>query len=234
MSTLKSTQSWFRRHLAAQFLIALVLAFITSPFTEAMHDGDLVEAVRLTLILVSGLAAVGGRKRMLAVGLVLAIPALAGKWLSHWRPEQVPDAVFLVPAALFVMLLLGQLLRFVLYAPRVNSEVLCAGVAGYLLLGMLWALAYVFVANLSVDAFAFTAGPPSGHVMKGFTAIYFSFITLCTVGYGDIVPAIGATRMLTMLEAIAGTFYMAVLIARLVSLHSAAGTDAKPAKSDEQ
>ena len=56
--------------------------------------------------------------------------------------------------------------------------------------------------------------------MKGFTAIYCSFITLCTIGYGDIVPASGAARMLAMIEGIVGTFYMAILVARLVSLHT--------------
>jgi hypothetical protein len=58
------------------------------------------------------------------------------------------------------------------------------------------------------------------HFMKGFTAVYFSFITLSTVGYGDIAPVSGVLRMLTMIEAITGTFYMAVLIARLVAVYS--------------
>jgi voltage-gated potassium channel Kch len=56
--------------------------------------------------------------------------------------------------------------------------------------------------------------------MSGFTAIYFSFITLTTVGYGDIVPVSTVARMLTSTEAMTGTLFMAVLIARLVSLYS--------------
>ncbi len=226
-------KSWFRRYPAAQFLVALVLALVSSPFTEEHKDGDLIEAVRLTVVLVSGLVAVGGRRHVLVWGIVLATPALVGKWANHWQPTLVPDWMFLVPAVLFVLLLFAQLLRFILRAPRVNSEVLCAGVAGYLLLGMLWAFAYLLVARLSVDAFAFTAGPPASHLMKGFTAVYFSFITLCTVGYGDIVPASGAARMLAMMEAMTGTFYMAVLIARLVSLHGSVGSEGKPAVSDQ-
>ncbi len=211
---------WYRRYPAAQFLVALMLAFVSSPFTEALKDGDLIEAARLTMVLVSGLVAVGGRHKILVWGIALAVPALVGKWVNHWQPALVPDWMFLVPAVLFVLLLFAQLLRFILRAPRVNSEVLCAGVSGYLLLGLLWAFAYILVARLSADAFAFTAGPASSHLMKGFTAIYFSFITLCTVGYGDIVPASGAARMLAMMEGITGTLYMAVLVARLVSLYS--------------
>lgn len=222
MNTAPTARSWLRRHPTAQFLVALVLALVSSPFTEALKDGDLIEAARLTMVLVSGLVAVGGRRGTLVLGIVLAAPALVGKWVNHWQPTLVPDWMFLVPAVLFILLLFGQLLRFILRAPRVNSEVLCAGVAGYLLLGLLWAFGYILVARLSPDAFAFTAGPVSGHLMKGFTAIYYSFITLCTIGYGDIVPVSGPARMLAMMEGIVGTFYMAVLIARLVSLHSSA------------
>jgi len=226
------SRPWFRRYPAAQFLVALMLACVSSPFTEALKDGDLIEAVRLTMVLLSGLVAVGGRHKILVGGIVLAAPALVGKWVNHWHPALVPDWMFLVPAVLFVLLLFAQLLRFILCAPRVNSEVLCAGVSGYLLLGMLWSFAYLLVARLSVDAFAFTAGSASGHVMKGFSALYFSFITLCTVGYGDIVPVSGAARMLAMTEAMIGTLYMAILVARLVSLYSAQGPSLEPRKPE--
>jgi Ion channel len=176
--------------------------------------------MRFTLVLITGLMAVGGRHKVLVWGIVLVAAALAGKWVNHWQPALVPDWMFLVPAVLFVLLLFAQLLRFILQAPRVNSEVLCAGVPGYLLLGLLWVFGYLLVARLSADAFAFSPGPASGHLMKGFTAIYFSFITLCTVGYGDIMPVSGAARMLAMMEGMTGTLYMAVLVARLVSLYS--------------
>jgi hypothetical protein len=224
MNSALTAPSWLRRYPAAQFLGALVLALVSSPFTEALDDGDLIEAVRLTVVLLSGLLAMGGRKRIMVCGIVLAVPALMAKWVNHWQPVWVPDWMFLVPAVLFVLLLFGQLLRFILRAPRVNSEVLCAGVSGYLLLGLLWAFAYLLVARLSADAFAFTAGPAPHQLMKGFTAFYFSFITLCTVGYGDIVPVSGAARMLAMMEGMTGTLYMAVLVARLVSLYSTPGS----------
>ena len=73
----------------------------------------------------------------------------------------------------------------------------------------------------------------SSHRMKGFTAHYFSFITLCTVGYGDIAPVSSAARMLAAMEAMTGTIYMAVLIARLVSMHSSPTMAAEAKTSDE-
>jgi voltage-gated potassium channel len=66
--------------------------------------------------------------------------------------------------------------------------VLCAGVTVYLMLGLLWGLAYALIAVLVPNSFVFNAGPAVDHRMGGFEALYFSFITLSTIGYGDIVP----------------------------------------------
>lgn len=148
------------------------------------------------------------------------VPALIGKWVNHWHPNLMPAWCFLVPGLLFVIFVVGQLLHSILRAQHVNSEVLCAGVAGYLMLGFLWAMAYVLVAQVTPDAFAFITGTTGDREMKGFTALYFSFVTLSTVGYGDIAAISHPARMLAMVEAVVGIFYTTILLARLVSLYS--------------
>ena len=70
--------------------------------------------------------------------------------------------------------------------------------------------------------------------MSGFTAIYFSFITLATLGYGDITPAADIARMLAMLEAMTGTLFVGVMIARLVSLYSTSGQNQTLTHDDGQ
>jgi hypothetical protein len=103
----------------------------------------------------------------------------------------------------------------------VDANVLCAGISGFLITGLAWAPAYLAVARLNPAAFNLPVPPGGGTaVMDSFSAFYFSFITLCTVGYGDIAPVSKVARMLALLEAITGLFYMAVLISRLVSLHA--------------
>jgi hypothetical protein len=215
-------RQWYHCHPVAFFLAALVVAVALAPFDEYFREGDLAEAVRLTLVLLFGLPALRRQPKSMVFGLLLALPALIGKWANHYRPDLVPPAVFLVPGLLFVVFLLLHILQFILWARRVDSEVLCAGVAGYLLLALLWTFAYILVARLIPDAFVFSTGPASSQRMHGFTAMYFSFITLCTVGYGDIVPLAGVARMLAAMEGVVGTFYVAILISRLVAVYSSA------------
>jgi voltage-gated potassium channel Kch len=80
----------------------------------------------------------------------------------------------------------------------------------------MWVFAYLFVSAAAPGAFAI----PAGGQLDRFSALYFSVITLTTTGYGDITPVSSVARMLAMMEAITGTFYVAVLISRLVALYS--------------
>ena len=113
-----------------------------------------------------------------------------------------------------------NLLRFVLRASSVDAEVLCASISAYLMLGLIWTMAYWLVEELSPGAFAFNTTTGAKETMEGFNAFYFSFITLSTVGYGDITPVSKVARMLAAMEAMIGLLYVAVLIARLVGLYS--------------
>ena len=207
------------RHSAAHFLAALVLIFVTAPFIEDLRGGELIEAVLMTVVLLSAVLAVGGRRRTLVWASVLVIPALVGKWINHWRPDWVPPEVFLGAGLLFVLFVVLHLLRFILRAPRVDSEILCLGVSNYLMLGWLWAFAYMLVDRMVPGSFAFTVGPSSVRSLEGFRGFYFSYSTITTVAYGDIIPLSSAVRMLAMAEAMAGMLYVALLIARLVSLY---------------
>ncbi len=218
------------RYSAIKLLVALGLLFVSAPFLEDLPQGDLIEAMLLTLVMGSAVLAVGGRRKSLIVALVLLAPALAGKWLNHFRPDLLHPAIFLGASVVFFAFVVARLLTFIVRAPRVDANVLCAGVAGFLMLGLLWMPAYAAVARLNPHAFTLPAVPGAPATLDGFSAFYFSFITLCTVGYGDIAPVSKVARMLAVTEAITGLFYMAVMISRLVSLHSSSqpATDRDP------
>jgi hypothetical protein len=203
-----------------ELLVALVLFIFISPYLGMTPQGRMIESALISVVLVLATLSIGSRRWTLVMAVVLLIPAMVARWLAHFRPDLVPPEVWPAAGILFIGFVIANLFHFILRAPRVTAEVLCAGISGYLLLGILWILAYTIVAEHSPGSFAWTVGPASSHDMRGFTAIYFSYITLCTVGYGDIVPVMPVARMLAALEAMTGTFYMAVMIARLVSLYS--------------
>ncbi len=209
------------RYSTIELLGALLLLILSAPFIEDLPGGDLIATSLLTVVMISAVFAVGDRREVTIGALILVVPALAGKWLNHFRPDLLHPVVFLVASDLFFAYVVVRLLAFIVRAPWVNASVLCAGVAGFLMLGLLWTPAYLTVAKLNPAAFSVPANPGAPASLDGFSALYFSFITLCTVGYGDIAPVSKVARMLAMVEAICGLFYMAVLISRLVSVFSA-------------
>lgn len=206
------------RYSTQELLIALVLLLISTPVVRKMEHGRVIEAFLMTFVLLSGVLAIGARRHTLAIGALLGVPAILGKWIQHFRPDCFHPAVFFASAALLVGFVVFHLLRFVARAPRVNGEVLAASVSAYLLIGLLWALAYTVVG--AVDPAAFTVATALGGQMDPFNALYFSFITLSTVGYGDITPVSDLPRMLAVIEANTGLFYIGILVSRLVSLYS--------------
>jgi len=197
-----------------------MLLFVSAPFIQELPSGRFIDGILVTALLLAAVFAVGGRHRSLAVGLILGGPVFLARWIHHLWPAEGVDRFYVCSFLLFLAFIVGQFLRFILRSPRVNSEVVCAAISVYLLLGLIWAGCYAFVARLNPAAFS--GVPPSNQPLHGFDALYFSLITLTTVGYGDIAPATGTARMLAMLEAVTGTMYMAVLVARLVSLYTSA------------
>lgn len=200
-----------------ELLVALVLLFGMSPFVETLRHGEVLESSLMTLMLVSAVLAVGERRRTLFVTILLATPAILAKWLHRLWPEHFPVTFVHVASLVFLGFAIVKLLQFVVNAPRVNSDVLCACISALLLLGLLWAIAYELEYTVNPDAFSFSVHHTQ---MDSFNAFYFSFVTLSTVGYGDIVPVSRVARMLAVTEAMTGLLYVAVLIARLVALYT--------------
>jgi len=208
------------RFSGVQFLSALLLLIFTGPLIDDLEYGILIESVLISLVLFSALLAIGGRRSTLIAGTVLVIPALVGKWVNYLRPDLAPPEIFLAAGVLYTGYVVVHLFGFILRAPRVNREILCTAIANYLMLGLLWGFAYALIGGLNPEAFVVTYGTSAGHLMRGINALYFSFATLCTIGYGDIVPVSNVARMLSIMEAVVGIFYMTMLIARLVALYS--------------
>jgi hypothetical protein len=199
------------------FLIVLAVFIIATPFVGTLPRAELINSGLLTLVLASGLLVIQARRGTLVLATLLAVPGLVARWINYYQPELMPAFVHLVFGMLFLALVAVLFLRFILRAPRVTAQVLEAGISTYLVFGLLWTLAYVLVGRLTPEAFTFSA---PGQSMNAANAVYYSFVTLTTMGYGDILPVSRAARMLAVSEATTGVLYMSVLIARLVGMYS--------------
>jgi len=200
-------------------LITLVVLIAVSPLIE----GVLVLNVMLTAVLFAALYVVSEHSRQQVVAVLLGVPWFIALWL--YQLGYAPAVLTVVsPAlgALFLSHVTQVLLRHVIRADRVDVEMIYGAIAGYLLLGLIWALLYAVIEALQPGSFALTATTEDTRPWDDL--LYYSFVTLTTLGYGDVLPLSVQVRSLAILEAVTGVFYVAVLVARLVSLHILHGT----------
>lgn len=208
-----------RRLSVTHFLIALILLLASVPFIDRFPDGELVESILLTVVMLSAVFAVGGQKRTLFVASILVLPAVGCKWVQHFWPGAIPRDVTDVAAIVFIAYIIVHLFRFILRAPRVNDEILHAALATYLMLGVLWMFTYMWLSRY--DPGAFQAGSPSAnHTLSSHEALFLSLGTLSNVGFDEVRAASKSARLLMITEGMTGIFYIAIIISRLVAMYT--------------
>jgi hypothetical protein len=200
-----------------QFLVALILLIVSYPFVTELMSGELIENVLMAVLLVSGALAVGGASWPLTI--LLIVPALICPWIDQYQRGLLPIWLITGTQTVFVCFVVIQLQRFIQRATRVNAEVLCAGISGYLMLGILWTPTILMVSQLNPGSFS-GVHLAVGQSLGRFDALFLSFVSLTCLGCNDITPLSKIARMLVMMESLTGVLYLTVLIARLVALYS--------------
>jgi Ion channel len=206
------------------FLGLLVLFLFVLP-TLAMREGSgrsLVVNVVFSSLLLAGVAVLSRRPAVKVALFVLVVGAMVVRWGPF--SVQAAAAAALISVAALTFVVFAQAFR----AGPVNLHRIQGAVAAYLLLGLAWALAYELVALQAAGAFSGTG--LGGSERPDF--IYYSFVTLTTVGYGDVTPVHPVARSLAVAEALTGQLYPAILLARLVSL-ATGSAPAAPAAGGE-
>ena len=197
-------------------LASLILLILVSPFFEGTRIGHFALDGLLFFVLLAAMNAVSDSRRIKITAFAVAILAMLLLWANAADPSS-PGR--LAGLSLYVALSAGTIcmvLRRIVLAPTVTFEILCASIGLYLLIGVTWTLTYIVLDT--IDPSAFEALTPT--VEKGWTEfLYFSFATLTTLGYGDISPDAPFVRIWAVMEAVTGVLYIAVLVARLVSLY---------------
>lgn len=204
-----------------QTLFIALLLMLTVPVMLGDRQVEAFVPILFTVLALAALVAVAEKRSSVAVGALLVIPALLLYWLfeGSQQLQLLAEILFI----LFLVYVTGSLVRHSLRAKWITGEILFAVACAYLLVALIWAMSFGVTESLTPGAFAFPEGAvgagedPAGRGL--FT--YFSFVTLTTLGYGDIAPASDAARVLAMLEATLGQLFLVIVVARLVGMHTA-------------
>lgn len=216
------------RHLA--LLISILLLFIVAPFVVPLHHGILVMNVVSAGVLVAGSYALSERKHLFAIAVVLSAITIVGTGLLLAFPQ--PWALLISHSSIIVLVAFFcvTILSYVLGSGRVTSDKIFAAICVYMLIGYGWTFVYSLLLELQPQSFVTTSEVArTDYVGRILQLRYFSFTTLTTVGYGDIVPRSPVARTMTILEAVMGQFYLVALVGRLVGLHIVHGSVSRSA-----
>jgi hypothetical protein len=198
-------------------IVLLVGIFVVFPLREAFPRSWLIPDIALSALMVSAALALRASRILTALVILVTVAALAVRWIARVVAsrgfQEFSTGLILVSLLLFAYIVL----LVVFQKGPIRWNRIQGGVAVYLLLGLVWAFAYQLAEEIHPGAihFATTVRDPDQLIAK---LVYFSFITLTTVGYGDISAVHPLARSLAMGEALVGQLFPAILIATLVTM----------------
>jgi voltage-gated potassium channel Kch len=205
-------RAYLRQRYAILFYTLLLTMVAAPAFAALEFPGGLIELLLATNLLAAVVPA--GTARSRSALLTATAVVWLGRPIAAWLDHPALSAMTLGLWTLIGMFAAAAALRFAMRATSVDAEHLYAALSAYLLAGIFFGIFYWVLEQIWSGTFA-----ASGNFSR-VSAIYFSFVTLATLGYGDIVPRTDVARGLAIIEGVGGQLFLAVLVARLVSLYA--------------
>jgi len=207
----------YREHRFLILLIAFIVYWVVAPLLDGMLKLRVASDILFSLNLLSAIHAAGTSIFQTLIAVALAIPVYYGVWEKYVDP--FPDTTIFGPifSVLFTAYVIVIFLKGIFKTPDVDLEVVSCAAVIYLFLGLLWGDLYFILEHVFPNSFTF-AHDVDIHDYHLFN--YFSFVTLSTLGYGEITPITRPAKSLASMEALVGQLYIALLIARLVAIYS--------------
>lgn len=199
------------------YLFLMLMAFIAVvSFIEPTPLGRIAIAGANAFLVVATVASVGRTTLSFVLALVLAVPALVYQWIALQTGD--PHALVMsrwLAAALYATAI-GYLMRYVFQREVMTADKLFGAASMYLLLGIFWAFLYALIDNYHPGSFTLGGQPTKPGF---FDFVYFSYTVLTSTGFGDLAPLGRQARGICTVEQIAGSLFVAILIARLAGVY---------------
>jgi hypothetical protein len=195
-------------------LIAIILMFALRPFLEGVFRITYLMDIFFTVIFLSAVYAVRQKRSIFIIAIFVALLTVVLIWLTRLTDNLSFGIAGNIIGSLFFTFTAIMILSYLFREEKVTGDMIMAAVCVYFLMGLVWALVFSTMEMLQPGSFKLTQGLVSQHAFT-----YYSYVTLTTLGYGDITPITAPARSLSLLEAMMGQLYLAVLVARLVGLH---------------
>ncbi len=226
MSESKATIRRLRALERSRFLVLLIclvgmVGFLPMLATER-HTSVALD-VALLFVLVACIWSMGHRRRVLLVGGIVMIPAVAAAWITDNAFDPWLDVIGLACSLAFLSFTALAMLVNILRQRDAVTETILGGICVYLLFAVMWALLFEIMERIAPGSFApwtTPSGLREGTRLVSPDIIYYSVFVLSTIGPQDVHPISGAARAWTGIEAMVGQLYLAILIARLVGRHA--------------
>lgn len=184
-------------------LIFPALAILFSKYARWVFD------ISYSLVIFSGIYIVTDSRRRLVIGTVLGVLTLLSFWANHFLAFTVLPQVLL--GLMFFGYISFQLVHILLETKTISLNLVYGAMVGYMLIGIIGSQLCILLDAFQPGSFAST-----NHTLTAYSYIYFSFVTLTSVGYGDILPRNEAARAIAILIGIAGQMYLTIMVAILI------------------
>jgi voltage-gated potassium channel len=217
MNEIHHNSRWpWMRHGFIFLLAMLFLLLVVAPFLEGFARLGFLFNAFLSAVLVSAVYALSQKIRNLAIAALLAIPMLISIWTQYFVQSEAIFLIGRICGASFIAFTIFHILRNIFQVQDVTKDTIAGGAAVYVLFALMWSFLYGVLEHVEPGSFAISASQTLG---ERNIFLYYSFVTITTLGYGDIMPVTYIASSLAVLEAVVGQLYLVVLVAWLVGMY---------------
>jgi hypothetical protein len=189
---------------------------ILAPLAEEFIHIRMLMDIFWSAVFIGVIYAVSHKKHHIFIALLLALPMLGSIWSRYFVKLSALEVVGGLCGAAFFIFAIIQILIFIYSQKKVTRDLIVGAAIVYLLMGLTWSFIYGVLESLHPGSFSL---PEIQGISTSRHFLYYSFVTITTLGYGDITPVTSLARSLCVLEAVIGQLYLVVQVAWLVGVH---------------